>query len=94
MGTSSYIVDGLGNEESFMSCSHGAGRKMGRKEAVRNLNLEEEQEIMKDIVGAPRTQDDLEEASGAYKPIEEVMSQQSDLVNIRVKLTPLGVIKG
>ena len=42
-GTSSYIVEGLGNPESFTSCSHGAGRAMGRKEAERTLNLEEEQ---------------------------------------------------
>ena len=94
MGTSSYIVDGLGNEESFMSCSHGAGRKMGRKEAIRTLNLEEEQEIMKDIVGAPRTQEDLEEAPSAYKDIKDVMESQKDLVEIRVELKPLGVIKG
>lgn len=94
MGTSSYIVDGLGNEESFTSCSHGAGRKMGRKEAQRTLNLEHEQEIMKDILGAPRTQEDLEEASGAYKDIKNVMESQKDLVEIRVDLKPLGVIKG
>lgn len=94
MGTSSYIVDGLGNEESFMSCSHGAGRKMGRKEAQRTLNLEHEQEIMKDILGAPRTQDDLEEAPSAYKDIKDVMESQKDLVEIRVALKPLGVIKG
>jgi len=42
-GTSSYIVEGLGNPESFASCSHGAGRKMGRNEAIRSLSLEEEQ---------------------------------------------------
>ena len=94
MGTSSYIVRGLGNAESFMSCSHGAGRKMGRKEAQRTLVLEEEQEKMKDIVGAPRSQDDLEEAPGAYKDIADVMEQQKDLVEILVELKPLGVIKG
>jgi tRNA-splicing ligase RtcB len=94
MGTSSYIVRGLGNAESFMSCSHGAGRKMGRKEAQRTLVLEEEQEKMKDILGAPRSQDDLEEAPGAYKDIADVMEQQKDLVEILVELKPLGVIKG
>ena len=41
-GTKSYIIKGKGNPESFNSCSHGAGRKMGRKEASRTLNLEEE----------------------------------------------------
>jgi len=94
MGTSSYIVEGLGNEESFQSCSHGAGRRMGRKEAIRTLNLEEEQKKMEGILGAPRGQDDLEEAPGAYKDIDKVMENQKDLVKIKVKLTPLGVIKG
>ncbi len=94
MGTKSYIVEGLGNEESFKSCSHGAGRKMGRKEAIRILNLEEEQLKMQGILGAPRSQQDLEEAPGAYKPIEEVMDNQKDLVKIKVELKPLAVIKG
>lgn len=94
MGTKSYIVEGLGNPESFMSCSHGAGRKMGRKEAIRNLNLKEEQDKMEGIIGAPRTQGDLEEAPGAYKSIEDVMRNQEDLVKILIELTPLAVIKG
>jgi len=94
MGTSSYIVEGLGNDESFKSCSHGAGRRMGRKEAIRSLNLEEEQEKMKYVLGAPRSQEELEEAPGAYKNIDEVMENQKDLVKIKVKLKPLAVIKG
>ena len=67
---------------------------MGRKEAIRTLNLEEEQKKMEGILGAPRGQDDLEEAPGAYKDIDKVMENQKDLVKIKVKLTPLGVIKG
>ncbi len=94
MGTSSYIVKGLGNKDSFESCSHGAGRRMGRKEAIRSLNLEEEQKKMEGIIGAPRNQNDLEEAPGAYKQISEVMANQSDLVEILVELKPLAVIKG
>jgi tRNA-splicing ligase RtcB len=94
MGTHSYIVEGLGNEESFQSCSHGAGRRMGRKEAVRTLNLAAEQKIMEGILGAPRNQSELEEAPSAYKPIDEVMANQTDLVKILVKLTPMAVIKG
>ncbi len=95
-GTSSYIVKGKGNAESFQSCSHGAGRKMGRKEAVRNLNLEEEKKKLEDkgILHAIRGKKDLEEASGAYKPIEEVMKNQEDLVDVLVELNPLAVIKG
>lgn len=94
MGTKSYIVEGLGNIDSFQSCSHGAGRRMGRKEAIRTLNLEEEQKKMTGILGAPRTQDDLEEAAGAYKDIDIVMENQKDLVKILVELKPLAVIKG
>jgi len=94
MGTSSYIVRGLGNPESFMSCSHGAGRAMGRKEAKNKLNLEEEQQKMAGIVHGLRTTQELDEAPGAYKNIDIVMENQKDLVEILVKLTPLGVIKG
>jgi tRNA-splicing ligase RtcB len=94
MGTSSYIVEGLGNPESFESCSHGAGRRMGRKEAIRTLNLEEEQAKMENVLGKPRTQEDLEEAPGAYKDITTVMDNQKDLVKILVELKPLAVIKG
>ncbi len=94
MGTSSYIVEGLGNFESFMSCSHGAGRKMGRKEAKRKLSLRGEQVRMKNIVHGLRSKKDLDEAPGAYKDIDIVMENQKDLVKISVKLEPLGVIKG
>ena len=94
MGTKSYIVEGLGNKDSFESCSHGAGRKMGRKEAIRTLNLEEEQKKMKGILGGPRNQNDLEEAPGAYKEIDEVMENQKDLVKIKIELKPLAVVKG
>lgn len=94
MGTSSYIVVGLGNPESFTSCSHGAGRKMGRKEAMRRLNLEEEQRKMAGIVHGLRTVGELEEAPGAYKDIDQVMQNQQDLVKIKVRLKPLAVVKG
>ncbi len=95
-GTKSYIVQGLGNPESFMSCSHGAGRKMSRTKARNELNLEDEinQLDNKGILHAIRNKKDLDEASGAYKPIETVMENQKDLVKILVELTPLAVIKG
>jgi len=94
-GTKSYIVEGLGNKDSFESCSHGAGRKMGRGQAQRDLNLEEEIKKLDDqnIFHGIRHQNDLDEASGAYKPIDKVMKQQEDLVKILVELSPLGVIK-
>ena len=95
-GSASYIVIGKGNKESFQSCSHGAGRRMGRKEAQRRLDLKEQQELLNDqnIVHSVRNKTDLDEAPGAYKDIEEVMRNQEDLVEIVVRLKPLGVIKG
>ena len=94
--TSSYIVEDLGNPLSFMSCSHGAGRIMSRTEAVKTLNLAEEIQKLdeKGIVHAIRSQEDLEEASAAYKDIELVMAQESDLVKIKTHLLPIAVIKG
>ena len=95
-GTSSYIVEGLGNPLSFMSCSHGAGRVMSRTEAVKSLNLAEEIQKLdeKGIVHAIRCQEDLEEASSAYKNIEKVIEQEADLVKIKTRLFPMAVIKG
>lgn len=94
-GTASYIVRGLGNPESFASCSHGAGRKMGRKQACERLNLEEEIKKLDDlgVVHGMRVQGDLDEAAGAYKDIDTVMANQSDLVEIVTTLKPLAVIK-
>jgi tRNA-splicing ligase RtcB len=95
-GTASYIVKGKGNPESFHSCSHGAGRRMGRKQAQRELNLEEEIKRLDDlgVIHAIRGEKDLDEAAGAYKDIATVMENQSDLVDILVELKPLAVIKG
>ena len=95
-GTHSYIVKGLGNDESFKSCSHGAGRKMSRTAAQKNLNLADEREKLdsQGILHAIRGKDDLDEAPGAYKDINEVMDSQMDLVSIVHTLTPLAVVKG
>lgn len=95
-GTKSYIVEGLGNPDSFQSCSHGAGRAMSRTEAVRNLSLEAEVTRLESqgIVHAIRGPKDLEEAAGAYKDIGEVMANQADLVKIVTELSPVAVIKG
>lgn len=95
-GTKSYIVRGLGNPESFMSCSHGAGRVMGRRQAQRELNLEHEIGFLdsQGVIHAVRSQRDLDEAPGAYKNIGEVMENQKDLAEIMVELSPLAVLKG
>ncbi len=107
MGTPSYIVRGLGNPESFESCSHGAGRRMGRIEASKRLTIEECDKVMGDIVfdrwsryrskgkqkeNAPMY--DLGEAPLAYKDIDEVIEAEADLVETVTKLRPLGVVKG
>lgn len=97
MGTASYVGEGLANPESFESCSHGAGRAMGRKQAMRTLPREQ---VLADLKAADvrlfkaHKGDVAEEAPQAYKDIEAVMRWQSDLVEQRVRLRPIGVVKG
>ena len=95
-GNQSYIVGGKSNPESFHSCSHGAGRKLGRKQAQRQLDLNREKAALdkKNIIHSLRGKRDLDEAPGAYKNIETVMQRQQDLVDIIDILEPLAVIKG
>ena len=95
-GTSSYIVEGLGNADSFMSSSHGAGRLMSRTQAIKTLSLENEIKKMdaKGIVHGMRNQSDLDEAASAYKDIDHVIALESDLVKVKTKLEPIAVIKG
>jgi tRNA-splicing ligase RtcB len=94
-GAQSYIVRGKGNRESFMSCSHGAGRRMGRKQAMRELDLKKQQALLESqgIVHGLRAKKDLDEAPGAYKDIAQVMRNQQDLVDIETELTPLAALK-
>lgn len=97
MGTFSYIGEGLENSESFCSCSHGAGRVMGRKEATRQFTPQQVMEDMKskDIELYKIKKDDVaEECAWAYKDVDQVMLDQADLVKPLVKLKPLGVVKG
>jgi len=95
-GTKSYIVRGKGNAESFNSCSHGAGRRLSRTKACNELDLAAEIKKLDDqgIMHGIRHKNDLDEASGAYKDIGEVMRNQSDLVDILTELTPIAVMKG
>ncbi len=103
MGAASYIVEGLGNPESFRSCSHGAGRAMGRNQASRILTKETCDAAMGDVVcdrwhtirrGKLKGRPDLGEAPQAYKAIEAVMDAQADLTKPIVRLFPIGVVKG
>ena len=94
-GTHSYIVKGKGEKESFESCSHGAGRLMGRKAAQRELDFDAEVARL-NAMGVYHTLESvkqLDEAPSAYKDIDIVMENQSDLVETLVKLRPLAVVK-
>ena len=99
MGTASYIIKGLGNPESFSSCSHGAGRIISRTQFNKTYSVEECDKAMKGIVfgrwGKGRKgRIDISEAPQAYKNIETVIKNQEDLVEAIYKLRPLGVMKG
>jgi tRNA-splicing ligase RtcB len=95
-GSHSYIVRGQGNPMSFMSSSHGAGRVMSRRAAVKKLNLDEVKKNLdeKGIIHSVYKPRDLDEAPQCYKDIDEVMEQQKDLTKPIYKLYPLAVVKG
>lgn len=97
MGSYSYIVEGLGNPESFFSCSHGAGRLMSRAAALEKFTPNEViEELNSDgvILGKTDIKDVAEECKGAYKDIDFVISQELDLVKPIKKLKTIGVVKG
>ena len=95
-GTASYIVEGLGNPESFNSCSHGAGRVLSRTAAINQLDMETEVQRLNErgIIHAIRNKSDLQEAPSAYKDIDEVINNQLDLIAVKTRLLPIAVIKG
>lgn len=83
MGTRSYIVEGLGNSSSYNSCSHGAGRRLSRGEAKRQLSVESLKEAMGDRVWlSDRAEALLDEHPASYKDIDQVMEDQKDLVTV------------
>jgi tRNA-splicing ligase RtcB len=95
MGSASYLVEGLGAEAAFGSCSHGAGRVMSRKEARGRVRPEALAHAMRGIVYPERLARHLvEEAPAAYRDVREVLADQSDLVRRRVRLEPIAVLKG
>lgn len=97
MGTSSYLVKGKGNPESFHSCSHGAGRQMSRKEAMEKFSVEDtilDLESKGIFLGKTRKRDIGEEARFAYKDIDFVIANELDLIEPIRKLETLGVVKG
>jgi len=97
MGSYSYIVEGLGNEMSFHSSSHGAGRRYSRTAAMENFSTEEVMLDLKEndvILGKHNKKDVAEESRFAYKNIDDVMENQQDLVRPIKRLKTLGVVKG
>ncbi|NUK10666.1 RtcB family protein [Streptomyces lunaelactis] len=93
MGTGSYIVKGLGNAKSFNSASHGAGRKMSRTAAKRRFSTKD---LAEQTRGVECRKDSgvVDEIPGAYKPIEKVIDQQRDLVEVVAKLKQVICVKG
>ena len=93
MGAKSYIVRGLGKEESFCSCSHGAGRVMSRGAAKRSITLAEH---IKATAGIECRKDEgvIDESPAAYKDIDSVMRSQTDLVEIVHTLKQVLCVKG
>ncbi|MFD3721197.1 RtcB family protein [Streptomyces sp. NPDC058674] len=93
MGTGSYIVKGLGNEKSFNSASHGAGRKMSRTAAKKRFSARDLAEQTKGVE-CRKDSGVVDEIPGAYKSIEQVIDQQTDLVQVVAKLKQVICIKG
>jgi tRNA-splicing ligase RtcB (3'-phosphate/5'-hydroxy nucleic acid ligase) len=93
MGTRSYIVRGLGNAESFESCSHGAGRAMSRGEAKRRFTVQDHARMTEGIE-CRKDADVIDETPAAYKPIGAVMAAQKDLVEVVHELRQVVVVKG
>ncbi|MFE6555000.1 RtcB family protein [Streptomyces sp. NPDC057746] len=93
MGTGSYIVKGFGNEKSFNSASHGAGRRMSRSAAKRRFTTKDLQDQTQGVE-CRKDSGVVDEIPGAYKPIEQVIEQQSDLVEVVAKLKQVVCVKG
>jgi len=93
MGAKSYIVRGKGNPQSFWSCSHGAGRRMSRSEAKRKFD---EDDVAQQTLGIECRKDSgvVDEIPAAYKDIDKVMENQSDLVEMVHTLRKIICVKG
>jgi tRNA-splicing ligase RtcB len=93
MGTRSYIVRGRGSAASFHSCAHGAGRRMGRNQATRKFTIADLEKQTEGVV-CRKDKGVLDEIPGAYKDIDEVMANQSDLVDVVHTLKQVLCVKG
>ena len=93
MGARSYIVRGLGNDDSFHSCSHGAGRTMSRTEARRRFTVEDHRRATAGVE-CRKDEDVIDETPAAYKDIDAVMQAQKDLVEVVHTLKQVVCVKG
>jgi tRNA-splicing ligase RtcB len=93
MGTGSYIVRGLGNEQAYCSASHGAGRRMSRSKAKKTFTVDD---LAEQTAGVECRKDSgvVDEIPGAYKDLDEVMSRQADLVEVVAHLKQVVCVKG
>jgi tRNA-splicing ligase RtcB len=93
MGARSFIVRGLGNAESFESCSHGAGRRMSRTEARRRFSVQDHEAATRGVE-CRKDARVLDETPSAYKDIDAVMAAQRDLVEVVATLKQVLCVKG
>ena len=93
MGTRSYIVRGKGSAEAFDSCAHGAGRRMSRTQALRQFSVADLEAQTAGVV-CRKDRGVLDEIPGAYKDLDEVMANQSDLVEVVHTLKQVLCVKG
>ena len=93
MGTQSFLVRGLGNPESFMSSSHGAGRLMSRAKAKQSFSLQDFKDQTKGVI-CRQDAHVIDEIPGAYKNINEVMANQEDLVEVVHTFKQILCVKG
>jgi tRNA-splicing ligase RtcB len=95
MGTRSYIVSGLGSTASYASCAHGAGRRLSRTAARKSLTVDSLREAMKGRSwNADSAQALLDEHPASYKDIDQVMADQTDLVEVQHTLRQVFNYKG
>ncbi|HSA91100.1 MAG TPA: RtcB family protein [Burkholderiales bacterium] len=93
MGARSYIVRGKGSAESFHSCAHGAGRRMSRNAAQKRFSTKDLADQTEGVI-CRKDKGVIDEIPGAYKPIDEVMANQSDLVEVVHTLKQVVCVKG
>ena len=93
MGEKTYIGKGLGNKDSFFSCSHGAGRAMSRTQALKTFTVEDHAKATEGVF-CDKTRAVLDETPAAYKNVDDVMLSQTDLVEAILKIKQILCVKG